>query len=125
MENLHLEATRLYKLYLSSDSADFVGCPDKIISKLNNLLEEGVYNVFKLRTSEPLFQAFDFVFSILENEWLPLFYHSNEVIYEHAYYTFERKYFLYCLICSFTITSVGPKLIPVIQNLGKYTIISV
>lgn len=79
LEMLHEEATKLYKLYLSSESNDFVGCPESIVNKLNNLLEEGVYNVFKLRTSEPLFQAFDFVFSILECEWLPLFYHSNEV----------------------------------------------
>ncbi|KRT81499.1 hypothetical protein AMK59_5266, partial [Oryctes borbonicus] len=78
LENLHTEALNLYKIYISPKSPDFIGCPDDIVTDLYRLLEEGVYNVAKLRTSEPLYKAYDHAFGVLENNHLPEFYHSNE-----------------------------------------------
>lgn len=79
LENLHTEALNLYKIYISPKSPDFIGCTDDIVTDLYRLLDEGVYNVAKLRTSEPLYKAYDHAFGVLENNHLPEFYHSNEV----------------------------------------------
>lgn len=79
LEELHADALTLYKDYLDPKSDNFIGCADDIINELRDLLNEGVYNVAKLQTSEPLYKASEFTFNVLENEWLPLFYHSIEV----------------------------------------------
>ncbi|XP_065162082.1 sorting nexin-14-like isoform X2 [Atheta coriaria] len=78
LEELHADALTLYKDYLDPKSDNFIGCADDIINELRDLLNEGVYNVAKLQTSEPLYKASEFTFNVLENEWLPLFYHSIE-----------------------------------------------
>lgn len=80
LENLHAEAVNLYKIYFDHKSPDCIGCSMQIELQLNQLLQEGVYNVAKLRTSEPLYQAYDYAFNVLESEWLPAFFHSNEVV---------------------------------------------
>jgi hypothetical protein len=43
------------------------------------LIKDGVYSVAKLRTSKPLYQAYEHTFTTLEKLWLPAFFHSNEV----------------------------------------------
>lgn len=78
LEDLHTEALNLYKVYLDVNSVEFIGCSEDVVENLKELLSQGVYNVHKLRTSEPLFEAFDFAWTSLESKWLPLFYHSNE-----------------------------------------------
>ncbi|XP_017774101.1 PREDICTED: sorting nexin-14-like isoform X2 [Nicrophorus vespilloides] len=78
LQDLHAEALKIYNVYMDHKSIDFIGCDNGICSSLNKLLEDGVYNVAKLQTSEPLFQAYDFAFNLLETEWMPQFYHSNE-----------------------------------------------
>ncbi|KAK4877057.1 hypothetical protein RN001_009563 [Aquatica leii] len=78
LENLHAEALNIYKIYFDHKSNDYIGFNNKINDQLQRLLEEGVYNVAKLRTSEPLYKAYDFAFNVLEKDWLPGFFHSNE-----------------------------------------------
>ncbi|KAK5642032.1 hypothetical protein RI129_008199 [Pyrocoelia pectoralis] len=78
LESLHTEALNIYKIYFDHRSDDYVGCGQDIELNLWQLLQEGVYNVAKLQTSEPLYKAYDFAFNILERDWLPQFFHSNE-----------------------------------------------
>lgn len=79
LEKLHIEATQIYEIYLKDSSYDFIGCPLDIRNQIEYLLQSGPYNITKLRTTTPLYKSYDFAFSILENKWLPLFYHSDEV----------------------------------------------
>lgn len=79
LEDLHSEALTLYREYLNKDNINFIACPDEIIESYYSLLKDGVYNVAKLRTSKPLYQAYEHTFNVLEQVWLPAFFHSNEV----------------------------------------------
>lgn len=79
LENLHTEAMNLFKIYFDRKSEDCISCPSHIGLQFEQLLHEGVYNVAKLRTSEPLYQAYDYAYNILEKDLLPGFFHSNEV----------------------------------------------
>lgn len=79
LEELHAEAMTLYREYLNKDCINFIGCSDDIIVDFLSLLQNGVYSVTKLRTSKPLFQAYEYTFTVLETVWLPAFFHSNEV----------------------------------------------
>lgn len=108
LEILHVEASKLYENYFSKNSSDFIGCPASISDKLKELLTEGIYNVAKLRTSEPLFEAFDYTFVVLEKDWLPIFYHSNEVdLLRVCVWCTKKSVFMF----SFTALSVGLKLL--------------
>ncbi|XP_031347622.1 sorting nexin-14-like isoform X2 [Photinus pyralis] len=78
LEILHTEALNIYKIYFDDKSDDYIGCGRDIELKLWQLLQEGVYHVAKLQTSEPLYKAYDFAFNVLEKDWLPQFFHSNE-----------------------------------------------
>lgn len=80
LEELHSEALNLYKEYLSKNCVNFIGCSEDIVEDYYCLIKGGVYNVAKLRTSKPLFQAYEHTFNVLETVWLPSFFHSNEVI---------------------------------------------
>lgn len=79
LENLHAEATTLYKEYFDAENASFIGCSTDIAENFKKLLNDGVHHVAKFRTSEPLYQAYEHALNILENELLPPFFHSNEV----------------------------------------------
>lgn len=81
LENLHAEATNIFKRYFEEKSCECIRCSKDIASRFEQLLNDGVYNVAKLRTSEPLYEAYDYAFGTLEADWLPKFFHSNEVRY--------------------------------------------
>ncbi|XP_025833224.1 sorting nexin-14 isoform X2 [Agrilus planipennis] len=82
LESIHESAQNLYKMYFDSESFEYIGCSQQIATEFKHLLQKGIYNIVKLRTSEPLYQAYDYAYSHLECEWLPLFFHSNE-FYNH------------------------------------------
>ncbi|XP_066140261.1 sorting nexin-14-like isoform X2 [Euwallacea fornicatus] len=77
LEGLHVQALNLYKEYLNADSFNFIGCSSEICAEFSDLIED-IYSVAKLRTSKPLYQAYEFAFNQLEAFWLPHFFHSNE-----------------------------------------------
>lgn len=79
LDALHLEANQLHQLYLKEHSSDYIGCPPEIALSFETLLLGGSQNIPMLRTSPPLYKAYDYAFGILETKWLPLFYHSDEV----------------------------------------------
>ncbi|CAG9770654.1 unnamed protein product [Ceutorhynchus assimilis] len=77
LEELHCQASKLYSEYLNGESFNFIGCSREISCEFSMLISD-IYSVAKLRTSKPLYQAYDFAFNHLENFWLPQFFHSNE-----------------------------------------------
>ncbi|XP_030750868.1 sorting nexin-14-like isoform X2 [Sitophilus oryzae] len=77
LEDLHSQAISLYKEYLSEDSISFIGCSKEICDQFNGLIKD-IYSVAQLRTSKPLYQAYEYAFNYLESIWLPHFFHSNE-----------------------------------------------
>lgn len=78
IEELHSDASKLYKEYLDKNSFSFIGCPSEI-SENFNLLMQDVYAAEKLsKLSKLLYTAYDFVYNILETVWLSQFFHSNE-----------------------------------------------
>lgn len=78
-QNLHAEASNLFELYFEEESSSYLGCPKSVGVRFRQLLNDGVHKVAKLRTSEPLYEAYDYAFGVLETEWLGHFFHSNEV----------------------------------------------
>lgn len=79
LEKLHNDATKLYNEYLNEGSVNFISCTPDICAEFSGLIKEGVHNIAKLRTSTPLFSAYEHTFNVLENTWLPQFFHSSEV----------------------------------------------
>lgn len=79
LENLHKEATTLYNEYFDARNLNFICCSEDIIKNFHHLLQGGVYDVAKFSTSEPLYQAYEHALNILEKDYLPQFFHSNEV----------------------------------------------
>ncbi|ERL90742.1 hypothetical protein D910_08089 [Dendroctonus ponderosae] len=77
LEELHVQALNLHKEYFQEDSFNFIGCSSGICAQFSALIDD-IYRVAKLRTSKPLYQAYDFAFNQLEGLWLPQFFHSNE-----------------------------------------------
>ncbi|XP_050301492.1 sorting nexin-14-like isoform X2 [Anthonomus grandis grandis] len=77
LKELHEQALKLHKEYLNDDSYNFIGCSDTICKEFSELIDD-IYTVAKLRTSKPLYQAYDFAFNHLESIWMPQFFHSNE-----------------------------------------------
>lgn len=96
LENLHNEATKLYKEYFLSETPNFIGCSQEIVDNYKEMLTAGVYSVAKFRTSEPLYQAYEYALNILENELLPSFFLSNEVtlfMFIHIHCSLSNYYF--------------------------------
>lgn len=105
LEDLHTEATVLYKEYFDAENAsNFIGCSSQIVENFKKLLNEGVYHVAKFRTAEPLYQAYEHALNILENDLLPPFFHSNEVLIIDNICNMLLSRF-----CSFTATLVDLK----------------
>ncbi|XP_028141747.1 sorting nexin-14 isoform X2 [Diabrotica virgifera virgifera] len=78
VEELHVEAKKLYKEYLDKNSFSFISCPSEISEDFKFLMQDD-YAVEKLsKLSKLLYTAYDFVFNVLESVWLPQFFHSNE-----------------------------------------------
>lgn len=44
-----------------------------------SVLQEPAENIIKLRTTPPLFQAYEYAYSLLENSLCPLFHESDDV----------------------------------------------
>jgi hypothetical protein len=44
-----------------------------------SVLQEPVESIVKLRTTPPLFQAYEYAYSLLENSLCPLFHESDDV----------------------------------------------
>ncbi|XP_069944203.1 sorting nexin-14 [Cherax quadricarinatus] len=80
LEQLHHEALELYHTYMVSSAVDRISFPSHIVSHIREIVHGEVKDIVKLRTTRPLFQAYEHAYNLLEREYLPLFMHS------HAYF---------------------------------------
>ncbi|XP_066970782.1 sorting nexin-14-like isoform X4 [Macrobrachium rosenbergii] len=77
LEQLHHEALELYHTYMVSSSVDRINFPLHVISHIREIVHSEVKDIVKLRTTRPLFQAYEHAYNLLEREYLPLFMHSH------------------------------------------------
>ncbi|XP_069690974.1 sorting nexin-14-like isoform X2 [Periplaneta americana] len=78
MENLYKEAWDLFSVYFSPESPDRIYFSQQVVSEMHAVLQEPAENIVKLRTTPPLFQAYEYAYSLLENTLCPLFHESDD-----------------------------------------------
>ncbi|CAL4096270.1 unnamed protein product, partial [Meganyctiphanes norvegica] len=78
LEQLHHEALELYHTYMVATALDRIDFPTHIVSHIREIVHGEVEDIVKLRTTRPLFQAYEHAYNLLEREYLPLFMHSHD-----------------------------------------------
>ncbi|XP_050722832.1 sorting nexin-14-like isoform X3 [Eriocheir sinensis] len=76
MEQLHHDALELYHTYMVASALDHIKFPTHIVAHIREIVHAEVKDIVKLRTTRPLFQAYEHAYNLLEREYLPLFMHS-------------------------------------------------
>lgn len=72
-------AWNMYHKYFDCDSLTFISFDSENIKQLKDILDKGSENITKLQTSQALFQAYDHVYNLLDQEWVPKFFDSEDV----------------------------------------------
>lgn len=75
---LHGEAMKLYNMYFKSNAEHKVSLSPELASDIFFILNGPASNVIQLRTTTPLFKAYEEVYSNLETKMCPAFYRSEE-----------------------------------------------
>ncbi|BES99188.1 Hypothetical proteinA domain [Nesidiocoris tenuis] len=75
MDILHRDAWDLFSVYFSPHSPDNIGFPSDLVVQMRKVLSK---DVTKLRTSPPLFMAFEHAYGLLDKNYCPLFHTSDE-----------------------------------------------
>nr|CAD7202115.1 unnamed protein product [Timema douglasi] len=78
LENLYREAWDLFSVYFSPVSPDRILFNPAVVEGMRRILQEPPENIVKLRTTPPLFQAYEYAYSLLENNLCPLFHQSDD-----------------------------------------------
>ncbi|KAK7076524.1 Sorting nexin-14 [Halocaridina rubra] len=77
LEQLHHEALELYHTYMVTTAVDRINFPHHVVSHIREIVHSDIKDIVKLRTTRPLFQAYEHAYNLLEREYLPLFMHSH------------------------------------------------
>ncbi|XP_054719236.1 sorting nexin-14-like [Uloborus diversus] len=77
LEALHLQAQQMYNTYFASHALDRINFDDDIVQEIKNIIAGPPENVVKLRTTTPLYRAYDHVYKLLENTYCPMFLQSE------------------------------------------------
>ncbi|OWF54898.1 sorting nexin-14-like isoform X2 [Mizuhopecten yessoensis] len=75
---LHNHAKDLYRCYCAKNAPDKIKFDEEIVSELKDILEGPPEQVIRLRTSTPLFKAYEHAYNLLEQTFIPLFHQSEE-----------------------------------------------
>ncbi|KAJ9589467.1 hypothetical protein L9F63_017328, partial [Diploptera punctata] len=78
LENLYKEAWDLFSVYFNMESPDKIHFSQQVVNEMHAVLQEPAENIVKLRTTPPLFQAYEYAYSLLENSLCPLFHESDD-----------------------------------------------
>ena len=81
MKSLHEDALSLYNLHFKSDAEHKVPVSDNLVQEIKEILDGPMSNVVQLRSTPPLFKAYEEVYSSLESKYCPAFFKSEEVIH--------------------------------------------
>ncbi|KAF2363149.1 Phox-associated domain [Trinorchestia longiramus] len=77
LQQLHSEAQDLYHSYMAPGAADQLPFPLTVVQQIRDMVHSEASAIVKLRTTRPLFQAYEFAYNLLEREYLPLFMNSH------------------------------------------------
>lgn len=77
---LHKDAKQLYDTYIKLGANNFIKFDDEIIKDVGNIINQGHKNIQKLRTTPPLFRAYEQVYNNLEDNLCPQFHTSDEYL---------------------------------------------
>lgn len=77
---LHKDAKSLYDSYIKVGADNFIKFDDDIIKEVGNIVNQGHTNIQKLRTTPPLFRAYEQVYNNLEDNFCPQFHTSDEYL---------------------------------------------
>ncbi|KAK9509753.1 hypothetical protein O3M35_006998 [Rhynocoris fuscipes] len=75
LDLLYRDAWDLFSVYFSPHSPDNIGFSQDLVIQMRKVLSK---DVTKLRTSPPLFQAYEHAYSLLDKNYCPLFHTSDE-----------------------------------------------
>ncbi|KAK3581483.1 hypothetical protein CHS0354_031816 [Potamilus streckersoni] len=75
---LHNSAKELYHNYCSPLALDRIKFEESIVEELRDIIEGLPHHVIRLRTSTPLFKAYEHVYNLLSKTFLPLYHQSEE-----------------------------------------------
>lgn len=75
LDLLYRDAWDLYSVYFSPNSPDTLNFPEQLITQMRKVLSK---DVTKLRTSPPLFQAYEYAYSLLDASYCPRFHSSDD-----------------------------------------------
>ncbi|CAI9721892.1 sorting nexin-14-like isoform X2 [Octopus vulgaris] len=78
LKELHNTAKDLYQSYCAPYAVDKILFADDVVTELKSIVDGPYQNVIKLRTSPPLFKAYEHAYNLLESTFLPLFHQSDE-----------------------------------------------
>ncbi|XP_055877847.1 sorting nexin-14-like isoform X3 [Biomphalaria glabrata] len=76
--DLHSTVKDLYNVYCAPNALDRIKFDDDIVETLREVVEGPPDQVIKLRTSAPLFKAYEHAYNLLENNFLPMFHQSDD-----------------------------------------------
>merc|ERR1719320_197282 len=77
---LHKDAKQLYDTYIKLGANNFIKFDDDIIKDVANIINQGHKNIQKLRTTPPLFRAYEQVYNNLQDNLCPQFHKSDEYL---------------------------------------------
>eukprot|EP00092_Neocalanus_flemingeri_P013482 GFUD01014541.1.p1 GENE.GFUD01014541.1~~GFUD01014541.1.p1 ORF type:complete len:1024 (+),score=205.10 GFUD01014541.1:100-3171(+) len=77
---LHKDAKQLYDTYIKLGANNFIKFDDDIIKDVGNIINQGHKSIQKLRTTPPLFRAYEQVYNNLEDNLCPQFHTSDEYL---------------------------------------------
>ncbi|XP_041362664.1 sorting nexin-14-like isoform X2 [Gigantopelta aegis] len=75
---LHNMAKELYRSYCAETALDRIKFDEPIVAELKDIIESPPDQIIRLRTSTPLFKAYEHAYDLLENNFLPLFHQSDD-----------------------------------------------
>ncbi|XP_030054986.1 sorting nexin-14 isoform X2 [Microcaecilia unicolor] len=75
---LHEEVKKIFQTYCLDESIDKIRFDPFIVEEIERIAEGPYSDVVKLQTMRCLFEAYEYVLSLLENVFTPMFSHSDE-----------------------------------------------
>lgn len=75
---LHNAAKDLYQTYVAPEALDKIKFDEDVVAELKDIVEGPPDQVIRLRTSTPLFKAYEHAYDLLEHTFLPMFHQSDD-----------------------------------------------
>ncbi|XP_054162308.1 sorting nexin-14-like [Oppia nitens] len=77
LKSLHIEAINIFNLYFLPNSMDYIKFSDYIYNGFKSVIDGKPEDVERLRTTEPLYHAYDYIYNLLETHYCQLFLESD------------------------------------------------